>query len=75
MTQTAQHGSTDLRQKRRHLTEAEKTNIWVAVCKKMNSSDRDPNEVIIDSYNGNIEAWCWDMIRWHNLWYLLSRSN
>jgi len=73
MTQTAQHGSTDLRQKRRLLTEAEQTTIWREVCMKMDPDDKDPNDVVRDDYDGNREAWCWAMVDWHNLWYLLAR--
>ena len=73
MTQIAQHGCTDLRQKRRPLTQTEQTTIWAAVHKKMSSDDKDPTQVILDDYKGKTEAWCWAMVEWHNLWYLLSR--
>ena len=72
MTQTAQQGSTGV-QERRPLTEAEQSAIWSAVCTKMGPDDKDPSEVIQDTYNGNTEAWCWEMIKWHNLWHLLSK--
>lgn len=52
---------------KRLLTHEERAKIWRVIGSKMNDDDKNPEEVIKDSFNGDENAYLLVMARWHNI--------